>query len=145
MKDDGGAVGLTESPAALQRWMVSGPEMARLINDFDRSVNCAQSPDIRHHEQRPGVQKSFLQNVKTLKTTFDDYGNPFSETSDDLLVLDTRDILDKAVVDTVNKIEALGQEKYHKFVTERLVERTTLLRYHNNEEQASSYQYTEDT
>ena len=26
--DDGGAVGLTENPAALRRWMVSGPEMA---------------------------------------------------------------------------------------------------------------------
>ena len=30
-KGDGGAVGLTENPAALRRWMVSGPEMARLI------------------------------------------------------------------------------------------------------------------
>ena len=28
VKDDGGAVGLTENPAALRRWMVSGPEMA---------------------------------------------------------------------------------------------------------------------
>ncbi len=33
VKNDGGAIGLTESPAALQRWMVSGPEMAGLIND----------------------------------------------------------------------------------------------------------------
>ena len=31
VKGDGGAVGLTENPAALRRWMVSGPEMARLI------------------------------------------------------------------------------------------------------------------
>ena len=53
MKDDGGTVGLTESPAALQRWMVSGPEMARLINDFESAVNHAQVIiDRRHHEQR---------------------------------------------------------------------------------------------
>ena len=39
VKSDGGAIGLTESPAALQRWMVSGPEMAGLINDFETSVN----------------------------------------------------------------------------------------------------------
>lgn len=32
VKGDGGAIGLTESPAALQRWMVSGPEMACLVN-----------------------------------------------------------------------------------------------------------------
>ncbi len=31
VKGDGGAVGLTENLAALRRWMVSGPEMARLI------------------------------------------------------------------------------------------------------------------
>ena len=29
--DGGGAVGLTENPAALQCWMVSGPEMAHLV------------------------------------------------------------------------------------------------------------------
>ena len=36
VKDDGGAVGHTECPAALKRWMFSGPEMARVIIDFER-------------------------------------------------------------------------------------------------------------
>ena len=31
VKCDGGAVGLTKNHAALRRWMVSRPEMARLI------------------------------------------------------------------------------------------------------------------
>ena len=35
MKGDGGAVGLTKNPAALRRWMVSVPEMARLIGEFE--------------------------------------------------------------------------------------------------------------
>lgn len=30
VKGKGGAVGLTESPAALRRWMVAGPELSRL-------------------------------------------------------------------------------------------------------------------
>ena len=34
VKGDGGAVGLTENPAALRRWKVSGPEMARVIAEF---------------------------------------------------------------------------------------------------------------
>ena len=37
VKDDGGTVGLTECPAALQRWMVNGLEMTRVINDFESS------------------------------------------------------------------------------------------------------------
>ena len=38
VKGDGGAVGLTENPSALRRWMVSGPKMARLIGEFESSV-----------------------------------------------------------------------------------------------------------
>ena len=38
VKDDGGAVDLSESPAALKRWMVSGPEMARVIGEFEAST-----------------------------------------------------------------------------------------------------------
>jgi len=52
VKDDGGAIGLTESSAAPQRWMVSGPEMARLITDFEASVDQAlRTSEVRHHEQ----------------------------------------------------------------------------------------------
>ena len=34
-KDDDGAVGLTECPASLQMWMVSGLYMPRVIDDFE--------------------------------------------------------------------------------------------------------------
>ncbi len=39
--------------------------------------------------------------MSAFKATFDEFGNPFSESSSDLLVLDTRDVVDKEVVDTV--------------------------------------------
>ena len=63
--------------------------MARVINDFERSVDCALcTPDMSHYEQEPGVQKIFLQYVMSLKSATGEYGNPFLETSSDLLVLD---------------------------------------------------------
>ena len=34
IKGDGGAVGLTDNPNALQRWMIAGPEVARIIEEF---------------------------------------------------------------------------------------------------------------
>ena len=34
----GGAVGLNEDPGTLRRWMISGPEVGRLINDFEASL-----------------------------------------------------------------------------------------------------------
>ncbi|KAG1681091.1 Atrial natriuretic peptide receptor 2 [Nymphon striatum] len=33
IKGDGGAVGLTDNPAALRRWMIAGPEVARVIKE----------------------------------------------------------------------------------------------------------------
>ena len=38
VKGDNGPVGLTENPAALRGWMVSGPEMVRLIGEFEVST-----------------------------------------------------------------------------------------------------------
>ena len=57
----------------------------------------------------------------------EDLGNPFVEESGDPLVLDTRDIADPAVVTTVRGIEKKGHDQYDSFVTDRLVERTSLV------------------
>ena len=52
VKGDGGAVGLTENPAALRRWMVSGPEIARVIAEFQATADTrTKKTDFRHHEQ----------------------------------------------------------------------------------------------
>ena len=34
IKGDGGAVDLTDNPSALRRWMVDGPEVARVTAEF---------------------------------------------------------------------------------------------------------------
>ena len=44
------------------------------------------------------------------------------EESDDL-VLDSRDIADPAIVQTVRTIEKTGQDQYDNYMTERVVER----------------------
>ena len=62
--------------------------------------------------------------MTSLKATIDEYINPFLETSGDLLVLDTRDIVEKSVIDNLYRIDALGCQQYDHFVSERLVERT---------------------
>ncbi len=51
-------------------------------------------------------------------------GNPFAENSKDLLVLDSRDLADPAVIDTLRQIKSLGQEQYDTYVNERLVNQT---------------------
>ena len=38
VKGDGGTIGLTKNPGALCRWMMSGPEIGRLVNEFEASM-----------------------------------------------------------------------------------------------------------
>ena len=52
VKGDGDAIGLTENPSALRRWMVAGPEIARVITEFESSCQAkGKAEDIQHHEQ----------------------------------------------------------------------------------------------
>ena len=105
MKGDGGAIGLTESPTQLMRWMVSGPEMSRIINEFEVSQELLKSISDdrkhRHHEETRGVQSTFQSEVQSLSNVISEMGNPFLDQSGDLLILDTRDIINATVVKSV--------------------------------------------
>ena len=124
IKGDGGAVGLTESPAALRRWMVAGPETARAVREFERTYDAGRPDDTRHHEQVPSVQKAFARDVKSLIGVIEEMGNPFCEDSADLLVLDTKEIVPKCVVEAVSEAKIKGQSMYDNYVEERLNKRS---------------------
>ena len=122
VKGDGGAIGLTESPTQLMRWMVSGPEMSRIINEFEVSQELLKSTSDdrkhRHHEETRGVQSTFQSEVLSLSNVISEMGNPFLDQSGDLLILDTRDIMDATVVKSVK-----SQKQFQEFCTIRLDER----------------------
>jgi hypothetical protein len=128
IKGDGGAVGLTENASHLLRWMVSGPELARLVNEFQTSVDKlkleqSKGPDIRHHEQQSFFQTRFKKHVRSLCEKIQDMGNPFLDSSGDLMDLNNRNIADEGVVETVRQIEQVGKEQFQTFVLERLESR----------------------
>lgn len=66
IKGDRGAVGLTESPTALRRWIVAGPEIARAVREFEDAYDIRKPGDTRHHEQVPSVQKALAKDVQNL-------------------------------------------------------------------------------
>ena len=101
IKESGGAIGQMTDPRTLRRWMVAGPEVARMVTDFETLQAHGQNTEHRHHEQHPGVQTAFLKDVKSLVAVIEEMGNPFLEKSEHLMVLDTRDILDVSVGEIV--------------------------------------------
>ena len=105
IKGGGGAVGLTDNPSALRRWMVARPEVSRVIKEFhDQHHQWGSKMNTLHHDQTPSIQAAFAKDVRSLVSTFKDLGNPFEEESTDLLVLDTKEITDHASVEAVQNV-----------------------------------------
>lgn len=98
LKGDGGIIGITENDAALKRWMISGPEMARIIQEFQESAGLKTDEKDRHHEQALSTQKRFASNVQNVINVFNELGNPFKESSTDLLTMDTKIIMAERVI-----------------------------------------------
>jgi len=129
VKGDGGAVGLTENPSALRRWMLSGPELARLVNEFEAEMNVEVNRQVptQHHEVQTSFQVSFTRDVKALVATMENLRNPFMEDSGDLLVLDTKEIAGPAAVTRMRQSETNGREQSNTFLAERLIKRSKSL------------------
>ena len=92
------------------------PDVVRMVNEFEALQSCNQITDHRHHKQCPGVQTSTMKEVKALAAVIEEMGNPFLEQSKDLLMLDTKDILDPSVGESVRSADKLGEKQYHNLV-----------------------------
>ena len=87
VKGDGGVVDLMENLNALRRWMLSGPKMAHLIEEFrDQTLSYASrgSQHHHHHKAEKAYQLHFHKDVKSVTEAIEEMGNPFQEESNDL-------------------------------------------------------------
>ena len=109
MKGDRGVIGVTDKEAALTRWMVAGPEAARLVMEYNDKHSMKKKDTDRHDEQIPSVQKTFLSQVKSVTDVMEELGNPFADTSTDFYMLDTKRIMPAIVVNTIKTTEDIGQ------------------------------------
>ena len=124
VKGDGGAVRLTNNPAALKRWVTAGPEIARLVSSFEHQLLLSQDRLKDHHEQIPSVQNAFTRDVDALVSAFEEGGNPFEDDGECLFALDTKDIVEEVSATTVQNVLAKGEHQFNNFTTDRLVQRT---------------------
>lgn len=128
VKGDARAIGLTENPSALLRWMAAGPEIARLVGEFEHTIKHFEYLTTAHHEQLAANQERFKTNVSSLIESINEMGNPFEEESGKLLTLGTKYITDPSAHTTVRDVKRLGKAQYTKFVKERLINRSKPLR-----------------
>ena len=92
----GGTIALMTNPDALRCRMVADPEVARMVTKLESLQTNTHIDKHKHHEQHEAVQFTFLE-VKSLVGVIEEMGNTFMEQNEDLLILDTRDIMDISV------------------------------------------------
>ena len=68
VKGEGGAVGLTDNPSALRRWMVAGPDFSRMIQEFESSDN-----QTVENEQKSCMQNAFCKDVLNTLSSFKNF------------------------------------------------------------------------
>ena len=59
VKEEGGAIGILQSPKALMQWMVAGPKIAGMITEFGDIIVDAdpEEPIKSHHENTTTFEK----------------------------------------------------------------------------------------
>ena len=122
IKGSGGAVGLFDNPQALQRWMVAGPEVVRMLEEYETLYSGDEhQSESKHHEMVPSFQKKFQKDVKALKMSLKDMGNPFRDDSKELYTLDTKAVVADSTAWELYKIQDTGIKQYLDFIVKELV------------------------
>jgi len=122
VKGDGGIIGLTENEIALRRWLIAGPEIARLLDQFESHNQQGDSFTVVHHEEKASVQNAFTQEVKSLIAKMEEFGNPFEDDSETLSNLQSKEVVAPSVAVVVDKIFDLGKA-HDQFVSRTISER----------------------
>ena len=64
VKMDGGAVGILDNESSLIKWVIGGPEIARLVKNFNNEQHGAMN---KHHEDTGAHENKFRKDVKNFK------------------------------------------------------------------------------
>jgi len=121
IKGEGGAIGILDNENALLKWMVSGPRISSLIEEFEKKSFLKDEKDggAKHHEDNNAFEKRFLTHVKEMINVFTENGNPFEET--DLVSIGSSKVIASVeAVKCVIEVFTLGLQQYNEFVVSRL-------------------------
>ena len=93
--------------------MLSGPELVRLMKQFESQYVPDEDPENPHNFQNHEeliTQKTFQRQVSALADTLRKMGNPFLDDFPDLVTLDSRKCVKNCVVDSVRNLMILGKD-----------------------------------
>ncbi|KAE8745985.1 hypothetical protein FOCC_FOCC007347 [Frankliniella occidentalis] len=89
LKAELGASGRIHSDSKMRGKVLVAPEIARLRHEFSLRATKQKADSSLHHEQTAAHQQRFQTNIWKLKEAFESIGNPFHETTPNLVAIDS--------------------------------------------------------
>ena len=118
IKDDGGAIGLFDTPSALQEWATTMPYIADIIEES--KLTNSQKNKSSHHEDTDAYEEQFRIDQKSLISSFKFIGNPFTENEKGLVNIFTNEILpESSALSVVNALQ-IGKDQMKSFIENSL-------------------------
>ena len=115
-QDVGAAIGLTKNDIPLQRWLITGPEVASLLKEFETLHTANQEPALEHHDTSASAAKQFLSAVKMYLGAMDDLCNLFLDENFDLYSLDTMVAIELNVTTGFKHMKDTGKKQLIEFI-----------------------------
>ena len=118
----GGAIALNKTmlPFKDDNWFINGPEVARLLEEFEIFHTVDEEGVVEYNDSSASVAKQFLNEVKIFLGAMDDLRNPFLDESFDLYSLDTKVVVEQNVTGGLMQVEHTGKKQLLKWVETRL-------------------------
>ena len=98
------------------KWMIGGPEIARLVKNFNNEQHGAMN---KHHEDTDAHENKFRKDVKNFKKCVAELGNPFSEDENSLAQIMSRTVMNNSF-GSVKNAKQIGEDQDEEYVQERL-------------------------
>ena len=124
IKGIAGAASIIEKEKALDRWMIAGPEVSNILEDFEAKF-APKTMDLKgyHHDEGVSVQLRFKAHVERLTSVWEDKGNPFAEKESGLINIFDRKLAHDEVIQFVYTMEDLGKTQYKQYVQSVIVKK----------------------
>jgi len=125
MKVMGGIRGITQKPAALSRFFLIAPELARLSQEAEELAGYSEPTRAKHHDLTPAAVHQQERRINKLKTYIKD-NNPLDRDGTDLLNFSTKCLIPASSAENIIRSLSAGSEAYSEFTSQRLVGKENL-------------------
>ena len=119
LKGSGGISDLLNTTGSLERFLVAGPIVSQLINDFEGSDKVIDMDTLNHHSESKALQKRFSEDRDKLIEEFVQTGNPFVGYKD---ITSLKSKIVSPCSSDIYTIEELGNASLKNFVNEVFID-----------------------